>query len=146
MSAKLHGTVGIYASTPINIVVRFFTPGTQTEKHKSAAPTNTSGVFDIYDAPVGTYDVGIKSGGYLSLLAESQVFTEGETTNVDFGTFIGIAGDIIDNDWNTSSDLSAFLAGSGKKGACYGYAGNWLMPQCPSPPPAGGACYGYVIS
>ena len=145
MSAKLHGTVGIYASTPINIVVRFFTPGTQTEKHKSAAPTDDSGVFDIYDAPVGTYDVGIKSGGYLSLLKEDQVFTEGETTDVDFGTFVGIGGDIIDNDWVTSSDTSAFTTGYNKKGACYGYAGNWLIPQCPSPPP-GGACYGYIIS
>jgi len=33
----------------------------------------------------------------------------------------------------------------GQTGDCSGYAGNWLMPQCPSPLPAGGACYGYII-
>jgi len=143
--ATLQGTVGIYSSIPINVIVRFFTPGTTTETYKAAAPTNTSGVFTITGIPPGTYDVAIKSSGYLSLLVASQVFTEGATTNVNFGSFIGFGGDIVDNDWVTTSDQNAFGAGYGKKGACYGYAGDWLMPQCPSPPPAGGACYGYVI-
>ena len=107
--------------------------------------TATANYFTIYGITPGTYDVGIKSGGYLSLLAASQVFTEGNTTNVNFGTFVGIAGDLIDNDWVTASDSSAFSSGYNKKGACYGYAGNWLIPACPSPPPAGGACYGYII-
>ena len=126
--ATLQGTVGIYSSIPINVIVRFFTPGTTTETYKAAAPTNTSGVFTITGIPPGTYDVAIKSGGYLSLLVASQVFTEGATTNVNFGTFIGLRGVIVDNDWIISLDQSAFSAGYSKKGACYGYPGNWLMP------------------
>ena len=143
MAAHLDGNWPGVPSPGVNVVVRFFTPSTQTEIHKSAAVTDASGNFDVYDAPVGTYDVGIKSGNSLSELAEDLVFTEGETTAKTFPSWRG--GDLNNDDYVDASDL-AILSGDWQKwGGCYGYSGNWLMPQCPSPP-AGGACYGYVIS
>ena len=144
MAAHLDGNYPGVPSPGVNVVVRFFTPNTQTEKHKSAAITDASGNFDVYDAPVGTYDVGIKSGGSLSELAEDLEFTEGETTAHTFPSWRG--GDLDNNDAVTAADRGVLYDSWGKGGACYGYAGNWLMPQCLSPPPAGGACYGYVIS
>ena len=145
MSATLSGTIAFQISVADtqSIVVRFFTPGTQTEKHKGIAPV-VSGAFTIVGIPAGTYDVGVKSGGYMSKLVTDQTFTDGETTDIDFGTLKGgdINGDdiVLLNDWNITN------ANYGLKGDCYGYAGNWLVPQCPSPPPAGGACYGYITS
>jgi len=146
MSATLHGTLTTYGATPeaVNIVVRFFTPGTDTEIHRSASVSDNNGDFYVYDAPVGTYDVGIKPQAALSKLVASQTFTEGETTDVAFGEVY--FGDLDFNDAGTIMDFSIFSGGAnGKAGDCAGYAGDWLMPQCPSPPPAGGACYGYVI-
>ena len=144
MPATLSGTIALQGSgVNQSIVVRFFTPGTQTEKHKGIAPV-VSGAFTIVDIPAGTYDVGVKSGGYLSVLVENQTFTDGQTTDIDFGTLLG--GDVDGNDRVTAADYNLVSANYNVKGTCYGYAGNWLVPQCPSPPPAGGACYGYVIS
>ena len=143
MAAHLDGNYPGVPSPGVNVVVRFFTPDTQTEKHKSAAITDASGNFDVYDAPVGTYDVGIKSDGSLSELAEDLEFTEGETTAKTFPDWRG--GDLNNDDKVTVTDLSILGNNNGKKGACQGYAGNWLIPQCPSPPP-GGVCYGYIIA
>ena len=143
MSAHLDGNWPGVFSPGVNVVIRFFTPDTQTEKHKSAAITDASGNFDVYDAPVGTYDVGIKSDGSLSELAEDLEFTEGETTAKTFPDWRG--GDLNNDDKVTVTDLSILGNNNGKKGACQGYAGNWLIPQCPSPPP-GGVCYGYIIA
>ena len=143
MAAHLDGNYPGVPSPGVNVVVRFFTPDTQTEVHKSAAITDASGNFDVYDAPVGTYDVGIKSGGSLSELAEDLEFTEGETTAHTFPDWRG--GDLTNNDRVDSFDYAILSGNYNKNGACRGYAGNWLIPQCPSPPP-GGVCYGYIIS
>ena len=144
MSATLAGHVAPQSSGTGNAVIRLFTPSTTTEIMKACSPIGATGNFTIYGITPGTYDVGIKVGGYLSMLATSQVFTEGGTTTIDFGSELG--GDITNNDWVQLNDENMTIANYGVKGTCYGYPGNWLMPQCPSPPPAGGACYGYVIS
>jgi len=144
MSATLQGTVTFQgAEVNQNVVLRFFTPDTDTELFKACAPV-VAGAFTIYGIPAGTYDVGIKSGGYLSVLMEDEVFTEGEDTNVNFGELEG--GDITGNDRCQLVDYNIALANMGHNGACRTYAGDWLCPECPSPPPPGGACYGYVIS
>ena len=143
MSAHLDGNWPGVPSPGLNVVVRFFTPNTQTEIHKSAAITDASGNFDVYDAPVGTYDVGIKCDNSLSELAEDLVFTEGETTSHTFPSIR--RGDLNNSDTVTGADFSILSGQMNKVGACADYAGNWLIPKCPSPPPAG-ACYGYVIS
>jgi len=143
MAAHLDGTITPEGAFGYNLVVRFFTPGTDTEIHKSAAPTDPStGDFDVYDAPVGTYDVGIKAQNSLSLLAASQVFTEGGTTVIDFGAIAG--GDLNEDDYVSGGDSSIQAAHWLEWGGCYGYAGDWLLPPCPIPPPVG-ACYGYII-
>ena len=144
MASHLDGNWPGVLSPGVNVVVRFFTPDTQTEIHKSAAATDASGNFDIYDAPVGTYDVGIKCDNSLSELAEDLVFTEGGTTAHTFPSWRG--GDLNNDDYATGTDRGILYDNWGKGGACAGYPGNWLIPQCPSPPPAGGACYGYIVS
>jgi len=146
MSATLHGTITNSDGVQLNhnIVVRFFTPSTDTEVHKSAAVSDASGNFYVYDAPAGTYDVGIKPQGALSNLVASKTFTEGNTTDVAFGDVR--FGDLTFDDAVTAADRGVLLNHWGIGGDCYGYAGDWLLPQCPSPPPPGGACYGYVIS
>ena len=133
MAAHLAGNWPGVRSPGINVIVRFFTPGTQTEIHKSAAATDASGNFDVYDAPVGTYDVGIKSDNSLSELATSLVFTEGGTTAYTFPSWKG--GDLNNDDYVDNTDPSILLGNYDKWGPCYGYAGNWLMP---APPAAGG--------
>jgi len=143
MSATLAGNVTLQGGQK-NIVVRFFTPNTQTEVMKACSPLDASGNFTIYGITPGTYDVGIKCDGGLSLLAEDKVFTEGGTTNISFGTLF--QGDITGDDYVGSDDYSILVTNYDKVGACVSYPGNWLIPACPSPPPAGGACYGYVIS
>ena len=105
--------------------------------------TAICGSFYVYDAPVGTLDVGIKNCGSLSNLAQDQVFTEGNTTEIDFGALR--MGDLNNDDAVTAADQGVMYDWWNKGGDCYGYPGNWLIPACPSPPPAGGACYGYII-
>jgi hypothetical protein len=143
MSATLAGNVGLQGAPPVNIVVRFFTPNTTTEVMKACSPTDASGNFTIYGITPGTYDVGVKSDLSLSNLAEDKVFTEGNTTNVNFGALR--RGDVDGNDVVNADDRDWVYIYWGQSGGCSGYPGNWLIPQCPSPPPAGGACYGYVI-
>jgi len=143
MSAHLDGNYPGAGGKAFNVVVRFFTPDTDTEIHKSAAIIDASGNFDVYDAPVGTYDVGIKTDGAISELAEDLVFTEGGTTVHTFPSWQG--GDLDGTDSVALPDLNTVNSNYGQKGACRLYSGDWRMPQCPSPPPAGGACYGYVI-
>jgi len=144
MAATLTGNVGLLGQGRVNLVVRFFTPDTDTELFKACAPTDADGDFTIYGIPVGTYDVGVKSDNSKSILAEDKVFTDGNTTDIDFGNLL--RGDLNQDDAVTGIDFSILNGQYNTLGDCYGYAGDWLMPQCPSPPPAGGACYGYVIS
>ena len=132
MAAHLDGNYPEVPSPGVNVVVRFFTPDTQTEKHKSAAATDASGNFDVYDAPVGTYDVGIKCDNSLSELAEDLEFTEGGTTAHTFPDWRG--GDLDNSDIVGLLDKGILAANYGLWGGCAGYAGNWLMPA----PPAGG--------
>lgn len=143
MSATLKGNVNLLGLGAVNIVVRFFTPNTQTEVMKACSPTDGSGDFTIYGITPGTYDVGVKSDNSLSLLAEDEVFTDGDDTDIDFGDLK--RGDLNGDDYVASGDYSVMTANWQDWGPCYGYSGNWLMPACPSPPP-GGACYGYVTS
>ena len=145
MAATLSGSISIPSGGAINLVVRFFTPDTDTEIFKACAPTNGDGDFTVHGIPAGTYDVGVKSDKSISNLAEDEAFTDGNTTNVDFG--VVYFGDLNNDDYATLSDRTLLYSAMGNKpaGDCAGYAGNWLIPECPSPPPAGGACYGYVI-
>jgi len=143
MSATLAGTTTgqIY---DVNLVVRFFTPGTDTEEFKACVPmAPNANAFTVYGIPAGTYDVGIKGLNTLSLLATNKTFTDGQTTDIAFGALL--FGDITDDDFIDMADNGPISENWNKWGGCYGYAGNWLIPACPSPPPAGGACYGYVI-
>ena len=142
MSATLAGSVTLQGGQK-NIVVRFFTPNTQTEVMKACSPLDASGNFTIYGITPGTYDVGVKCDSSLSLLAEDKVFTDGQTTNISFGTLL--QGDLNGDDYIDGTDYGYFSDNWMKWGGCFGYPGNWLIPACPSPPPAGGACYGYVI-
>jgi hypothetical protein len=144
MPATLDGHVNIPAGGAINLVVRFFTPDTDTEQFRACSPTDANGAFTIYGIPPGTYDVGVKSDKSLSILAEDKVFTEGNTTDINFGDLA--LGDLSNDDYVTLSDRTILYAYWGLGGDCAGYSGDWLMPQCPSPPPAGGACHGYVIT
>lgn len=143
MAATLHGTITNPDGVQLNhnIVVRWFEEGIDTEVHKSAAVSDASGDFYVYDAPVGTYDVGIKPQGALSELVASQTFVEGETTDVAFGDVR--FGDISFDDRVTSADRGVMNNHFGVVGNCHGYAGDWLLPQCPVPYP--GVCYGYII-
>ena len=143
MSATLQGNVNLLGYGAVNLVVRFFTPNTQTEVMKACSPTDASGNFTIYGITPGTYDVGVKCDNSLSILSEDQVFTEDNTTTINFGSLL--RGDLNQDDAVTSPDYSILSSNFNKVGPCYGYPGNWLVPQCPSLPP-GGACYGYVIS
>jgi hypothetical protein len=128
MSATLAGTV-ILQGGQKNIVVRFFTPDTDTEVMKACSFLGLSaqGTFIIYDIPPGTYDVGIKCDGGLSILVEDQVFTEGEVTSINFGTLL--QGDLTGDDYIDASDSDLVTANWNLQGGCYGYAGNWLMPD-----------------
>ena len=125
MSATLAGSVTIQGGQK-NLVVRFFTPDTQTEVMKACSPIDSSGNFTIYGITPGTYDVGVKCDSSLSLLAKDKVFTEGGTTNIAFGTLLG--GDLNGDDIVDSGDYSILSANYNKWGGCYGYAGNWLIP------------------
>jgi len=144
MSATLDGNVGLTGCAPINLVVRFFTPDTEIEVFKACAPTDADGDFTIYGIPPGTYDVGIKADTTLSELVEDEVFTEGDTTEINFGNLR--FGDLNGDDIANAIDQGLLYNCWNQGGDCLGYGGNWLMPACPSPPPAGGACYGFVIS
>ena len=142
MAATLAGNINLQGGRK-NLVIRFFTPNTQTEVMKACSPVDADGDFTIYGITPGTYDVGIKSDSSLSILAEDKVFTEGNTTNINFGTLLG--GDLNGDDYVSGGDSAITSDNWLKWGDCYDYAGDWLMPECPSPPP-GGACYGYVTS
>ena len=126
MSATLAGSVTLGSFGAKNFVVRFFTPGTQTEVMKACSPSDINGNFTIYGITPGTYDVGIKCDSSLSLLAKDQVFTEGNTTNINFGTLL--EGDLNGNDYVGSVDFSILSGNFQKLGDCYGYVGDWLMP------------------
>ena len=134
MSATLAGNIALQSGGALNVVVRFFTPNTQTEVFKYARATDASGNFTITGITPGTYDVGVKAQGGLSILAQDKVFTEGNTTTINFGTMY--MGDIYytsgDEDYIGSGDYSLVVANQDKVGDCYGYAGNWLMPTWPT--------------
>jgi len=125
MGATLNGSVTMPGGRK-NLVIRFFTSGTQTEVAKYARPLDATGAFIITGITPGTYDVGIKCDSSLSLLAKDQVFTEGNTTNINFGTLL--EGDLNGNDYVGSVDYSILSSNFHKLGDCYGYVGDWLMP------------------
>jgi len=143
MSATLTGNVGLTGFGRVNLVVRFFTPDSDTEICKACAPTDADGDFTIYGIPAGTYDVGVKCDNSKSILVEDEVFSDGDTTDIDFGNLL--RGDLNQDDAVVAGDFSILNGQFNTIGDCYGYAGDWLIPVCPSPPP-GGACYGYVTS
>lgn len=141
MSATLAGTT-TGQLLDVNLVVRFFTPGTQTEQFKACVPmAANANAFTVYGIPAGTYDVGIKALNTLSILATSQTFTDGETTNIAFGSLL--FGDITADDYIDGSDMGPISTNWHRWGDCIGYAGDWLIPACPVPSP--GVCYGYII-
>lgn len=145
MSATMKGSVGLGPFGRVNLVVRFFTPNTDTEVMKACAPTDSNGDFYIYGITPGAYDVGVKSDQSVSNLAEDKVFTDGNTTEVDFGTLR--RGDLDSDDYIGMGDYSIWSTYFNQVGDCYDYAGDWLLPPCPGgAPPPGGACYGYVIT
>lgn len=133
MSATLHGYIS--ASLPpggTNVVIKLFVPITHAEvaNGKYARATDASGYFTIIGIPPGTYDVGIKNDGSLSNLVEDKVFTEGNTTEVDFGAIR--MGDLDNSDWVNSIDRGIMTVWWGLGGGCAGYPGNWLMPDWPA--------------
>lgn len=143
MAATLDGH--ITANLPpggTNLVIRFFTPDTDTEVAKYARATDAAGDFTITGIVPGTYDVGIKNAGSLSNLAEDQVFTEGNTTDIDFGAIR--MGDLNNDDADTVADRTVMYLWWGLPGDCVGYAGNWLMPDWPAAAGGGGALYRQV--
>lgn len=127
-AATLHGTITNSDGVQLNhnIVVRFFAEGTDTEIHKSVCVSDATGNFYVYDAPIGTYDVGIKPQGALSNLVASQTFTSGNTTAVAFGDVN--FGDLTFDDMVTAADQGVMLNHWNTAGDCVGYAGNWLIP------------------
>jgi len=125
-TATLTGNIAIGTNGARNVVVRFFTPNTDTEIFKACAPTDASGDFTISGCPSGTYDVGLRADGCLTMLEEDKVFTAGNTTDIDFGT--PYYGDLQITDKVDGFDQSLLNVAYGKTGGCRGYAGNWLMP------------------
>lgn len=125
MGATLNGSVTMQGGQK-NLVIRFFIPGAQTEVAKYARALNAGGAFVIIGITPGTYDVGVKCDSSLSLLAEDKVFTEGNTTNINFGTLLG--GDLTGDDYIDTTDYATLSANWLKWGGCFGYPGNWLMP------------------
>jgi len=129
MAATLTGHVTLQSQAATNLVVRFFTPNTDTEEHKAAVATDGAGDFTVTGIPAGTYDIGIKNMASLSLLQEDKVFTDGNTTDVTFGTLL--LGDLIhgaDEDYISLSDYNLLIANYDTAGPCWGYAGDWLLP------------------
>ena len=125
-TATLHGYFPGVFTPGSNVIIRLFTPGSQTEIYKAAAPTDASGYFDITTIPPGTYDVGIKTDASLSELVTNQVFVAGETTNVTFPQIR--LGDLDGNDLVDIVDYDIVDTHYDEFGSCYGYPGNWLMP------------------
>jgi len=126
MLASMYGHFPSVKAPGINVVARLFTPDTQTEVYKAAAPTDADGYFTITDIPPGTYDVGIKCDNSLSELTTNQVFVAGATTNVEFSAWRG--GDLNNSDKVDGVDYSILAANYNKTGACAAYPGTWLMP------------------
>jgi len=85
MASSLAGNVALIGCGPTNLVVRFFTPGTQVEIMKAASVTNAAGNFTVLGVTAGIYDVGVKSQHSLSILSPNEVFVDGVPTNVNFG-------------------------------------------------------------
>jgi len=132
MAATLAGVFSNWGGTPeaVNVVIRFFEEGTDTEVAKYARVSDAGGNFTVVGCLIGTYDVGIKPQGALSRLVASQTFTDGNTTNVNFGETC--FGDLQFDDWITVADLS-ILNGAyyNTAGDCWTYAGDWLLPDWP---------------
>lgn len=131
MGATLQGSIEMNGAGAVDLVVRFFTPDTDTEIFKTWVRTEADGNFTVEDCPEGTYDVGIKASHSLSLLAEDKVFVAGETTEVDFGTML--RGDLDNDDACDYIDLAIFGDAYRKIGDCVGYGGNWNIPAIIKP-------------
>jgi hypothetical protein len=138
MSATLAGSVTLQGGQK-NLVIRFFTPGTTTEVAKYIRALDATGAFTVTGITPGTYDVGVKCDSSLSIKVINQVFVDGGTTTIVFGTLLG--GDINGDDSVTGLDRSILLANWALSGGCAGYPGNWLMPDWPTAAGGGGASY-----
>lgn len=132
--ATLDGYIDVTPFGAVNLVVRFFTPNTQTEILKVATSTDSYGNFTVKDIPAGTYDVGIKADNSLSELEEDKVFVAGQTTSIDFGNLR--RADVTGDDLCNAQDISILGKNYMKYGDCYEYSGNWTMPYTPLPPPS----------
>lgn len=78
----------------------------------------------------GTYDIGFRSLGTISVIAEDVVITPGVPVEVSF------AGLLYPGDNNNSDNINSADTGIENQvgalmpvGACSGYAGDWLMPD-----------------
>jgi len=139
MASSLAGNVALIGCGPTNLVVRFFTPGTQVEIMKAASVTNAAGNFTVLGVTAGIYDVGVKSQHSLSILSPNEVFVDGVPTNVNFGNLN--RGDLDANDICNMLDsgiLAATRALPQFWGDCVGYAGDWLLPCDITPAGCGG--------
>jgi len=142
--AILEGNIGLTGYGAVNLIIRFFVPDSpDTEVMIAASPTNASGNFTIYGITPGTYDVGVKCDNSKSILVEDAVFTAGNTTEIAFGNLL--RGDLNQDDAVIALDFSILNAQFNTIGDCWGYAGDWLMPECPEVATAVGRCYFYII-
>jgi len=113
---ELQGQVGFYRAYPAPnvtwetpLVVSFFDNATGIEAGWSPkyVTTDAYGNFTIPDVAVGTYDIGIKNWTTLSKMVYGEVFTDGNTTVVNFTTLI--EADCDNNDKAESTDYSKVL-------------------------------------
>jgi len=125
-SATMTGHIIPELAIPYNLVIRFFTPGTDTEVMKAAATPDAAGDFTIGGIIAGIYDVGVKAQNTLSLLAASETFTDGNTTDIVFGAIRG--GDLNEDDIVDGVDFGILSFHMGQWGPCCGYAGDWSLP------------------
>lgn len=139
MAATMDGTINIGAFQQVNLVVRFFQTedSTHVEKFKSCAYTDALGDFTVEGIPPGTYDVGVKSDCSVSEVVLGKVFTDGNTTDVDFGTLR--RGDLDGDDYVGGGDYSIYSSNFNEVGGCWGWGGDWLLPDDACEPCVGGA-------
>jgi len=90
--------------------------------------TITDGMyFTVYGIVPGTYDVGIKNDGCMSILAQDLVFTPGTPIWKNYGQVY--IGDITGDDYCDSGDayMVAYNSSVHPSGDCVGYSGDWLV-------------------
>lgn len=84
--------------------------------------------FTIYGIAPGTYDIGAKNDGSLSMLAQDVVLTPGASVRANLGGYYH--GDINNDDQANTGDsllIAKTVAAGVSPGPCQAYAGNWLI-------------------